>query len=90
MEEPDAKKFTDKLPEPLTLEKLRSHQVNITDISVEQFVEEIRTQFGFNDEQSRLLANKVFHITKEAIDSTTINEVEQHLPSDWSMMLQNA
>ncbi|MBE9168223.1 DUF2267 domain-containing protein [Pleurocapsales cyanobacterium LEGE 06147] len=90
MEESDAQKLTEQLPEPLTLEKLRSHQQRIINISVDQFFEEISTQFKLSVEQARTLANRVFHLTKDAVGNETVNEIQSHLPSDWASVLQGA
>ena len=67
MKEDEAREFTAKLPDPLTLERLRGHQARVEHIAVYEFVIEIGNQFKLNNEQSRLLINKVL----EAVEKVT-------------------
>ncbi|HAR63671.1 MAG: DUF2267 domain-containing protein [Candidatus Margulisiibacteriota bacterium] len=89
--EPQAKKLAEELPDPLTYEKLRSHQKGIQlSISVDETVAELSKQFGFNNIQSRQLLNIVFGAAKDAVGDDTIDDIEEKLPDDWVEMLEAA
>lgn len=90
LEEPQAQKMTQNLPEPLNLQKLRSHQVDVTDISADQFLGDLCDQMQLNREQANQLVHTVFHIAKDAIGSDTVNEIQTNLPDDWARMIQAA
>lgn len=90
VKESEAKKLTEDLPDPLTLERLRGHQRRVTPISAEQFVDEIGAQFSLNRDQARELVNTVLHTAKDAVAEETISELEEKLPSDWAGMVENA
>lgn len=71
MDDKEARDFTSRLPEPLTLERLRGHQVRPTRISVEEFVSEIQEQFKLTNGQARLLINKVLEGTEQITGLST-------------------
>ncbi len=71
MKEDEAREFTAKLPAPLTLERLRGHQERVEHINVYEFIIEIGNQFKLNNEQSRLLINKVLEATEKVTGVST-------------------
>lgn len=83
LQEPEAHKFSEELPEPLSYEKLRGMQAYPTNISAEQYVEDVRQQFRISHENAEILVKTILHLTKEAIGEDTLKEVEKDLPSDW-------
>jgi uncharacterized protein (DUF2267 family) len=90
MEEEPARKLTDKLPEPLTLQKLRSHQSNVTPLSAENYTVEIREQFKITLDQARTLVNTVLHIAKDDVGQDVFDEIEKYLPTDWVTTIEKA
>lgn len=84
MEEPHAKKLTEKLPDPLSVERLRGQQVNINEISVNEYIEVIATQFRLNHDQALILVKTILHFTKGSVGNETIKELEKNLPPDWT------
>lgn len=90
MEEKEARKFTGKLPEPLTFEKLRSHQARPVEITIEEFFSEIGAQFRINPEQAKTAVDTVFHLVKEAVGAHTVSEAEYSMPPDVAEELEAA
>lgn len=72
----------DKLPEPLTVEKLRSHQARKNQPSFQEYILEIRTQFGLNDDQAFELVDAVIRVTRQAVGDDTWNRFTEHLPAE--------
>lgn len=90
LDEVQARRLTESLPEPLTLERLRGHQKRIEEISVAQYIAEIGTQFKISTDQANTLINTVLHIAKEATGDGVLVEIENRLPSDWAETIQKA
>ncbi|MBI5642722.1 MAG: DUF2267 domain-containing protein [Deltaproteobacteria bacterium] len=90
MEEPQARKLTEKLPEPLTYDRLVGHQARLLDISIDEYVAEIGTQFGLNDDEARELVDTIFHNTKKAVGEDTLTELEYDMPSEIAEEFENA
>lgn len=90
LDEEEARKLTEDLPNPLTYEKLRGHQLNIKDISAEEYISEIADQFSLDEDQAQELVSTVLQVAKEAIGYETVAELEQHLPEDWAEVFENA
>lgn len=90
MEEGPAREFIVKLPEPLTIQKLRGHQVNITEISAGQYIDEIMEMFDLNEDQAMEVIKRVWHVTKQAVGEEVMHDVEDALPFDWSLILESA
>ncbi|MBW7957098.1 MAG: DUF2267 domain-containing protein [Deltaproteobacteria bacterium] len=82
MDDDTARKFTERLPEPLTFEKLRGHQARPVEITIEEFFSEIGAQFRINPEQAKTAVDAVFHLVKEAVGAHTLSEAEYSMPPD--------
>lgn len=67
MTEDQARRLTEDLPEPLTLEELRSHQKYVLNISPEEYTRVIMDQFNLDEEQARALIDTVLLTTKDCI-----------------------
>lgn len=65
MEETEAQKFAEKLPEQLDLKKLRGHQEQRKSISPETYVNEVANQFYLTRDQARPLINKVLEYAEK-------------------------
>lgn len=86
----ESRTFTEALPSPLNYETLRSHQVNPTAISADDFPVSIATQFKVNEDQANMLIQKVLHVTKQSLDEGEWQQTLQGLPQDWQNRLQAA
>jgi uncharacterized protein (DUF2267 family) len=86
--EDEAQLLTEGLPQPLSYEKLRGMQKNITGISAEQYIAEIADQFDIDEDDARTLINTVIQVAKDAAGNEVFNEVEDALPPDWVEILQ--
>lgn len=87
LHEPEARDFTADLPEPLSYDRLHSHQARRLPISVAEFVEVISHQFQLDPEQSRQLIITTLEVTKSALEEETIQEVVRDLPAGWSQLI---
>ncbi|MDG5815495.1 DUF2267 domain-containing protein [Chitinispirillales bacterium ANBcel5] len=90
MKTEQAHRFSNDLPEPLSYEKLRGHQTNVTNISLEQFVSGICTQFKLTTEQAQSLIRSVLHFAKDGIPHEEIEVWEQGLPTEWAKVVENS
>ena len=88
MTEDQARHLTENLPEPLTLEELRSHQKYVLNISPEEYTGTIMTQFNLDEEQARALIDTVLLTTKDTAGQDVYNELKEHLPSDWAKVFE--
>lgn len=90
MKEKEAQEFTKDLPEQLNFSELRGHQVNVTAISLDQFINDLKKQFRISTDQVQSLIRAVLHIVKEDTPSDHLKQWEEGLPSEWASMLENA
>jgi uncharacterized protein (DUF2267 family) len=90
MNQEQAEKFASRLPEPLTIKTLRSHQARPLDITIEEFFDEIGAEFNLNPDQAKKLVDTVFRLTKDAVGEETITEVEFDMPADVAEELEAA
>lgn len=84
-----ARKMTELLPEPLTLEKLRSHQNTPTPLSIAEYVRSVGQQFKLTDEQARQLINTVWQLAKDSMGADNFVELSKNLPGDWAEAMRN-
>lgn len=88
LKEPQAEKLTQNLPEPLTLEKLRSHQKRTAiPLTVDEYVAEVAAQFKLSLDEAQMLIETVLGIAKENLDDQTLDELESNLPDDWADLI---
>lgn len=90
MEEDEARKLCESLPQPLDCNVLRGHQARPVDISVDQYLIEIGQQFKLDYNQANTLVTRVLHCVKESVERPVIEEIEEGLPSDWTQALEKA
>ncbi len=90
MEEPDARLMAEHLPDPLSFEKLRGGQEDVTDITAGEYISEIADEFNLDENQALELVDTVLVVAKEAMGETTVSDLERRLPSDWAEILENA
>ncbi len=90
MSSEDARQFTSRLPDPLNLDVLRSHQRRELGISPEEQVGVIRAQFKLTEDQAQVLVDTVLRNVKEAVGEETFSNLSQYLPSDWMAAIQRA
>jgi uncharacterized protein (DUF2267 family) len=87
MSEDDARDFANSLPEPLTLEKLRSHQEYENDVNPSEHFKVIATQFNINEEEAQRMVKDVLHTATENLSEEQFNSWKQKLPQDWSSFM---
>lgn len=87
MTEEDAREFANSLPEPLTLEKLRSHQDYQNQVSPQEHFKVVATQFNINEEEAQRMVKDVLHTAKEGLSQDQFNSWKQKLPADWSSFM---
>lgn len=90
LEEDVAQRLTERLPEPLTLEMLRSHQKRALDTSVDEYVAEVATHCNVDLEDATQLIDTVLDCTHKTAGSERMNEIKSSLPSDWQHMIGHA
>lgn len=89
LEEEVAREFAETLPEPLDFDMLRGRQVNVTDVSVQQYRDTIAEQFELELDDAWQLVRTILHIVKEGLSDEVIEDIQETLPSDWQRFLQS-
>jgi uncharacterized protein (DUF2267 family) len=87
LEEEFAREFTESLPEPLDFETLRGRQMNVTEVSVQEYRDTIAAQFNLGHDDAWQLVRTVLHIVKDGISEEVIEDIQEALPSDWQRLL---
>ncbi len=90
MDEGTARKFTEGLPEPLTFDRLRSHQARPVEMTIEEFFSEIGAQFRITPDQAKTAVDVVFRLVKEAVGAHAVSEAEYSMPPDVAEELEAA
>lgn len=90
MKEEDAREFADFLPEPLTFEKLRGHQVYENEVSPDEYIKEIAVQFNLQEDQARELTQCVLRTTRDNLGEEQLNSLEGKLPQNWMSFIKQA
>lgn len=85
--EAEARTLTDRLPGPLTMEKLRGHQRRPGDLSVEQYYEEIAGAFNLTGAQAGEIVKTVLRSARRGIGRAALQEISAALPEDWGRLL---
>jgi uncharacterized protein (DUF2267 family) len=88
VDEPAAEHLAEHLPEPLTVENLRSRQVRKSALSFHDYVQEIRQQFGLNEDEAFELIDSVVRVTREAAGQYTWSRFVEHLPAELGQAIQ--
>lgn len=89
MSEQDAKEFANYLPEPLTLNTLRSHQQNPNRESLRDYFQIIATQFNTDAAEAQSMVEAVLHAAKESLSPQQFNSWKQKLPAEWARFLDD-
>jgi uncharacterized protein (DUF2267 family) len=87
MNERQARELTRGLPASLSYATLRGRQLGEANISTAQFREDIRRQFGLDDDQTAQAIGIITHVLKEEFPEQTIRQWEDRLPEDWALLL---
>jgi uncharacterized protein (DUF2267 family) len=90
LDEGQARKFTERLPDPLNLELLRGHQERPVEASFDDYVEKLAGQFKISPEDARKLVNRIFHLAKEIVGEEIAREMQTRLPPDWGKAIGEA
>lgn len=86
LDEDDAREIVRHLPEPLTFERLRSHQARPLTLTASQFIEELSVQLEIPRDDARTLAELVLGLARRSIGAP-LEAVKQHLPADWNQLV---
>ena len=86
----DAREFTRFLPEPLTFDKLRSHQDRPTNVNPDQYLDVIANQFKLGREQSEELVKGLLHKVKENLGEGDFVFWDTRLPKQWTRLIEQA
>lgn len=87
MSEEDAKEFVNYLPEPLTLDRLRNHQVYQNKVSPKDHIQIVATQFNIDEGEAQKLVENVLSSTKQGLSDEQVKTWKQKMPKDWSSFL---
>lgn len=87
--ESTARRITAKLPEPLTFEKLRGHQIGVTTISKEQYIDDLVDQFGLDREAIEEANSIILHEVKSEFAPDEVESWEKEMPEDWVQMVES-
>jgi len=90
MRQEDAQRVAHAFPEPLTLERLRGHQIRPIRISPDYYITELALQFRFTHEQAAQLASTILHEVKSLIPEDVRIDWESHLPAGLAETVRNA
>jgi len=90
LEEDEARMFIDRLPEPLTMDKLYHHLRYPQRISPETYFEELSEQFSVSRDQAWEIAKTAIHATKEAVGNDVMTDLEGRITSDWCRFVEEA
>jgi uncharacterized protein (DUF2267 family) len=90
LDQDSAERLTRGLPEPLTLERLRSHQARPVQITVDEYRRDIGEVLGVDPEQASRVIETVLHEAKQALGDGALEEVKSELPAAWSDLIDHA
>lgn len=90
LQEKPARALTDELPDPLTYEKLRSHQATPTEISAAQYVEDVAREFGVSDQDAREIIQTIWSQALNSMSDDKVGQIVRGFPSDWRALLEPA
>lgn len=81
--EAQARIMAEKLPGPLSLERLRGMQQDVTNISFEMYVIDLMRQFSLDRDQVHQLISRVLPLARETMGGEIYESLLAHLPPDW-------
>ena len=84
-----ARKIVTRLPEPLTMHKLRGHQARVVPLSPDEFVAEISAVLKLDPDQARQVIDAVFHVAKAIAGDDEFEKVKEKMPGDWAEVFVN-
>jgi uncharacterized protein (DUF2267 family) len=87
VDESTAQHLAEHLPEPLSVETLPRYQARKTAPSFGDYVQEIRQQFGLNEDEAYELIDSVVRVTREAAGQYAWGRFVEQLPADLSQAL---
>jgi len=91
MQEPAAREMTKNMPVPLTYDRLRGHlQKESSNISFQEYLQEIATQFRLSLSESTELIDAVLRFARNEMDRDTADLVLKSLPLEWARAVAHA
>jgi uncharacterized protein (DUF2267 family) len=88
VDESAARHLAEHLPEPLTVEALRGHAVRKDAPAFQDYVREVRKEFGLSDDQAFELIDHVARVTHEAVGEYAWNRFVEQLPAELSQLVR--
>ncbi|MBI5441766.1 MAG: DUF2267 domain-containing protein [Deltaproteobacteria bacterium] len=86
--EPQARAFVSHLPEPLSYEKLRGQQEDVTDLTADQYVTAIAEEFDVARRDAKRLICSVVGSALGPVEEAAFDRFERDLPEDWKALLR--
>lgn len=87
LDEAHAALLANRLPGPLTFDKLRGNQqVQQSSIDLEQALNSLTAQFGLEQTQSEELLQTVVDCIGETVDANSLAKLQESLPQDWKRL----
>lgn len=83
-----ARRLTDRLPDPLTLNRLRGHQVRTERLSAEDYLAELQSQFGISREQAHQLVLTVLEAARESAGKCTFDQVADNIAPEIAELIR--
>ncbi|WMJ75117.1 DUF2267 domain-containing protein [Cytophagaceae bacterium ABcell3] len=90
MDEDGAKKFTSSLSEPLSYERLRSHQASTTNLRGQELILEIAAQFNLDQSDAERLVMCIFRNAKEQFPDESKRAMEEKLNPELLGLVQQS
>lgn len=90
VDEEEARKIGEHLPQELSLENLRGHQQHVTSITADQFVADVADQFNVPGSTAKEAIHVVLGAAKEDFPEEHKQELKTKLPQDWQALIEEA
>jgi hypothetical protein len=89
LEENDARHFTERVPEPLTIERLRGQQADPTRISVDGALTSLAEQLQISRAQAGRLMMSLTRFARESVGREVFEQAAKNLPENWAELARN-
>lgn len=90
LDEPTARHLTEKLPGPLSYDKMVAGWQTPPPASRDEAYAQLAEQFGLDVDEAEELVDTVLRTAMEALDRETVREMESRLPEEWRELLATA
>ena len=90
LDEDEAQRVTDHLPEPLTIDTLRGHQATPTTTPAPDYFNVIADQFHIDTNQASDVIARILRLTHDSLPDDERRRMIEHLPEDWRALVTAA